>query len=54
MLGALAQQGAKYERERHERAERQGAVGDGRGYGHSLVVGVALVLSYLRLHVPQR
>jgi hypothetical protein len=27
MLGALAQQGAKYERERHERAERQGAVG---------------------------
>ena len=53
MLQEISQQAANYERERHERAERKRAVGGGRAYEHSLVVRVALVLTYLRLHVPQ-
>lgn len=53
MVGKMAQQAERYERERHERRERERAVGGGRPYEHSLVVRVALVLTYLRLHVPQ-
>ncbi len=53
MIGGMAQQVERYERERHERAGRQRAVGGGRRYEHSLVVRVAVVLTYLRLHVPQ-
>jgi hypothetical protein len=53
MIGEMAQQAASYERERHERAERKRAIGGGRPDEHSLVVRVALVLTYLRLHGPQ-
>jgi len=53
MTEKMAQEAERYERERHERRERERAVGGGRPYEHSLVVRVALVLTYLRLHVPQ-
>jgi hypothetical protein len=43
----------EYERQRHERPDRQRAVGAGHPYKHSLVIRVALVLTYLRLHIPQ-
>jgi hypothetical protein len=53
MISAMTGQVEGYERECQQRAERKRAVGGGRPYGHSLVVRVALVLTYLRLHVPQ-
>jgi hypothetical protein len=53
MMRAMAQQADEYERERHERAERKRAVGGERHYEHSLVVRVAMVLTYRRLPVPQ-
>ena len=43
----------EYERRRHERPDRQRAVGAGRSHAHSLVIRTALVLTYLRLHIPQ-
>ena len=43
----------EYERQRHERAERERAIGGGRHYEQSLVIRVAGVLTYLRLHTPQ-
>jgi len=42
-----------YEAQRLERANRQRAVGGGRDFDQPLVIRVALVLTYLRLHVPQ-
>ena len=36
-----------------ERADRQRRVGGGRDFDQPLVVRVALVLTYLRLHIPQ-
>lgn len=53
MLKAMEEQAEAYERERHERAERKRAIGGGRHYDQPLVVRVAMVLTYLRLHVPQ-
>jgi hypothetical protein len=53
MMKRMGGQAEGYERERHERVARKRAVGGGRRYDHSLVVRVALVLTYLRLHVPQ-
>jgi hypothetical protein len=53
MMQAMSVQEESYERERHRRAERKRAEGGGRAYEHGLVVRVALVLTYLRLHVPQ-
>jgi hypothetical protein len=53
MVKAMSGQVEAYERERHERADRKRAVGGGRHYDQSLVVRAALVLTYLRLHVPQ-
>jgi hypothetical protein len=53
MIREMGQQADSYERERHQRDERKRAVGGGRHYGHGLVVRVAMVLTYLRLHVPQ-
>lgn len=44
---------AEYERQRHERPDRQRAVGGGPQYDQPLVIRVALVLTYLRLHIPQ-
>jgi hypothetical protein len=43
-----------YEIERLEREDRQRAVGGGRGFDLSLVIRVSLVLTYLRLHIPQQ
>jgi hypothetical protein len=43
----------EYERHCHERPERQRAVGAGPPYDQPLVIRVALVLTYLRLHIPQ-
>jgi hypothetical protein len=45
---------AKYERERHDRPDRQRAVGGGRNFDQPLVIRIAQVLTYLRLHVPQK
>lgn len=42
-----------YEAHRLERAPRQRAVGGGRDFDQPLVIRVALVLTYLRLHIPQ-
>lgn len=44
---------AGYERERHDRPDRQRAVGGGRNFDQPLVIRIAQVLAYLRLHVPQ-
>lgn len=43
----------EYERQRHERPDRQRAVGAGRPYDQSLVIRTVLVLTYMRLHIPQ-
>lgn len=42
-----------YERERHERPDRQRAVGGGRGFDQPTVTRVAQILTYLRLHILQ-
>ncbi len=41
------------ETQRLERADRQRRVGGGRDFEQPLVLRVALVLTYLRLHIPQ-
>lgn len=43
----------EYERQRHERAERERAIGGGRHYDQSLIIRVASVLTYMRLHASQ-
>jgi hypothetical protein len=43
-----------YELKRLDREERQRAVGGGGEFDLSLVIRVALVLTYLRLHIPQQ
>jgi len=43
-----------YELERLEREDRQRAVGGGRTFDLSMVIRIALVLTYLRLHIPQQ
>lgn len=43
----------EYERQRHERPDRQRAVGGGRDFDQPLVIRVAQVLTYARLHMPQ-
>ena len=42
-----------YEAQRLERANRQRMIGGGRDFDQPLVLRVALVLTYLRLHIPQ-
>ena len=42
-----------YEAQRLERANRQRTVGGGREFDQPLGIRVALVLTYLRLHIPQ-
>lgn len=44
----------EYEQERLERPDRQRAIGGGRDFDLPFVVRVALVLTYLRLHIPQQ
>jgi hypothetical protein len=43
----------EYERQRHERPDRHRAVGAGRPYDQPLLIRVMLVLTYMRLHMPQ-
>ena len=43
----------EYECQRHERPDRQRAVGAGHPYAQSLVIRTATVLTYMRLHIPQ-
>lgn len=42
-----------YEQERLDRPDRQRAIGGGRDFDLPFVIRVALVLTYLRLHIPQ-
>ena len=53
MMKQVESQVADYEQGRHEHGERQRAVGAGRQFNQALSVRVAVVLTYLRLHVPQ-
>jgi len=53
MLAQIEQRLPLYEQHRVQRETRQRALGGGRNFGLSLTIHVALVLSYLRLHVPQ-
>jgi len=46
-------QNPDYEQHRLQRADRQRAVGGGRPFDESLIIRGAMVLTYLRLHVPQ-
>lgn len=43
----------EYEHQRHERPDRQRAVGGGRDFDQPVVIRLAVVLTYLRLHIPQ-
>jgi hypothetical protein len=43
-----------YELKRLDREDRQRAVGGGRTFDLPLVIRIALVLTYLRLHIPQQ
>jgi hypothetical protein len=43
----------EYERERLDHPDRQRAVGGGREFDQSLIIRIAQVLTYLRLHIPQ-
>lgn len=53
LVAAIEARLPEYERQRHERPDRQRAVGGGRSYDQPLVIRVALVLTYLRLHIIQ-
>jgi DDE superfamily endonuclease/Helix-turn-helix of DDE superfamily endonuclease len=53
MMAAIEQQSEVYEQERHSRAERERTEGGGRHFAQPLVIRVAVILTYLRLHVPQ-
>jgi hypothetical protein len=53
LIKKMEEQLAEYERQRHERVDRERAIGGGRHYDQSLVIRVAGVLTYLRLHTPQ-
>ncbi len=44
----------EYEQKRLEREDRQRAVGGGRDFDLGLVIRVMLVMTYLRLHIPQK
>lgn len=53
LISDLKAKAPEYERQRHERPGRQRAVGGGRPYDQPLVIRVMLVLTYIRLHIPQ-
>ena len=53
LIKKMEEQLPEYERQRHERAERERAIGGGRHYDQTLVIRVAGVLTYLRLHTSQ-
>jgi hypothetical protein len=53
LLEKIAEQLPAYEAQRLARADRQRALGGGRDFDQPLGTRVALVLTYLRLHIPQ-
>ena len=53
LIEQMTEQFAAYTHQRHQRAERRRAVGGGRAHDLSLTLRTALVLTYLRLHIPQ-
>jgi hypothetical protein len=54
LVQAVAAQLPDYEHERHERPGRQRAVGGGRDYDQPILMRVAQVMTYLRLHLLQQ
>jgi DDE superfamily endonuclease/Helix-turn-helix of DDE superfamily endonuclease len=53
LIQQMSQRFPAYRRQQHSRAAHQRAFGAGRTYDLSLVLRTALVLTYLRLHIPQ-
>jgi len=53
LIADLEAQLPEYERQRLDRPDRQRGIGGGRTFDQPLVIRVALVLTYLRLHIPQ-
>ena len=53
LIETIKAQRPAYETQRLGRAHRQRALGGGRDFDQPLVIRVALVLTYLRLHIPQ-
>jgi hypothetical protein len=53
LVEQLGQQEAEYNRQRFERPNRERSVGGGRKADLPLAIRLALVLTYLRLHIPQ-
>jgi hypothetical protein len=53
LIEHMTEQFAAYTHQQHPRTERRRAVGAGRTYDLSLCIRTALVLTYLRLHIPQ-
>ena len=53
LVHAVEVQLPAYEHERHERPDRQRAVGGGRDFDQPTVTRVAQILTYLRLHILQ-
>src|SRR5215213_4690918 len=53
VVADLTERWSAYQRQRQARPDRQRAVGGGRRCERTLALRVAVVLTYLRLHVPQ-
>jgi hypothetical protein len=53
LIQHMTEQFAAYTHSQRQRAERQRAVGGGRSHDLPLSIRTALVLTYLRLHIPQ-
>src|SRR5262245_2742309 len=53
LIEQMTVQFAAYTHQRQQRADRRRAVGGGRSHDLSLTLRTALVLTYLRLHIPQ-
>src|SRR5262245_28216456 len=53
LIEQMTEQFATYTHHRRQRASRRRAVGGGRSFDLSLCIRSALVLTYLRLHIPQ-
>src|SRR2546430_5649001 len=53
LIEKIAEQLPAYEEQRLGRAHRQRMLGGGRDFDQPLVIRVALVLTYLHLHIPQ-
>lgn len=49
----IAERAPEYERARHDRPDRVRALGAGRPFELPIAVRVAMLLTYLRLHIPQ-